>query len=245
MLIDLLFLVSQQELPLFLHNNLLEFLLIDYKNEITSEELAYFIRHMPSLQKLYVLITQTRHRSFARYSYFENLLSPSIVEFQFFTQIDTTILNNLETDINDKNVHRFPMKMHDNMIYTVPWRWGKLWSIPIGDYHQSCIDETKSLNSCCNKSANEISVDALKPWCHVTTVKTQFKLPSLEVFRCLRTLKTKDATIIHSILPSTLRSLALTGRTFLFLSIHIKFLFSLFNRYNSTRFECTFIYSCS
>jgi hypothetical protein len=203
----LLLLVNEQDSSLFLHKNLVEFWFTEQDSGITSEELTYFIRHMPVLNKLFVYINQTQDKSFARYSYFDDLLPNSIVEFQYFARFDSSI----ETDIDDNSVHRFTMKIHDNMIYTVAWeRFKFLRSIPLVDYHKFCINNMKLIRF--SSSENEISMDALKPWSHVTTVKSEIKLSSLELFRCLRTLKTKDSTVIHSILPSTLRVLELTGR---------------------------------
>ncbi len=207
-----MFLVNEQDSSLFLHKNLVEFWFTEQDSGITSEELTYFIRHMPILNKLFIYINQAQDRSFARYSYFDDLLPNSIVEFQYFARFDTSITNNIETDIDDNSVHRFAMKIDDNMIYTVAWeRFKLLRSIPLVDYHQFCKNAMKSIRFSSTENENEILMDALKPWSHVTTVKSEIKLSSLELFQCLRTLKTKDSTVIHSILPSTLRVLELTG----------------------------------
>jgi hypothetical protein len=221
----LIILVNQQESPLFLHNNLLVFSLYEYDSGIMPEELAYFVRHMPILQHLFVAIELTQYKSFAHYSYFEDMLPHSIVEFVFLAHIDPSISDNIETDIDKMNVYRFPMKIYRNTIYTVPLR-GFLPSplVPLEDCHQSMIDKTKSIYVGPSENQNELSAYTLKLWYHVTSIEIKVKLSSLELFRCLRTLKTGDATIVHSTLPSTLRSLELTGRLFKLSFIHINFL---------------------
>lgn len=210
-LIDLFLSARRQGSQPFLHNNLLKFLLIDHGSETTPEDLAYFVRHMPILQKLFVFIYRTQHEPFARLSYFEEMLPQTLVKFQFSTRFTSIISNH----IDDKIIHRFPMKIHNNIIYTVPWEWCKLpWTIPLGDYHQTSINRTKRLYFCHDQCQNEISADALKFFNHVTRVKSIFKLPSLDLFSCLRELITEDADVVHSILPPTLRSLELTGKLF-------------------------------
>ncbi len=208
-----------------MHNNLVEFSLKEYDSEITPKELAYFIRHMPILQKLFICIGRTQHRSFASYSYLEDILSHSIVEFQYFARIDNLKLDNIEINIDEKSAHRFPMKTYCNMIYTVPWRWPLLCQlIPVGDYHQSYIDKIKLIYVIPSENQNETPISSLDSWYHVTSIETKVKI-SLEKYRCLRTLKTGDGSVVHSKLPSTLRSLELTGTSFMFLNIHIESFF--------------------
>jgi len=211
-----------------LHNNLLEFSLKENGSEITPKELAYFIRRMPILQKLFICIGQTQNTLFASYSYLEDLLSDSIVEFQYFARIDNLKLDNIEINIGEKSAHRFPMKTYCNMIYTVPWRWPLLCQpIPVGDYHQSYIDKIKSIYVVPSENQNEISTSPLHSWHHVTSIATKVKTLSLKKFRCLRTFKTGDGSVVHWMLPSTLRSLELTGKLFVFLITHIESFFLL------------------
>jgi hypothetical protein len=219
-IIDLFFSVRRQELSPFLHNNLVDFALIDFTHKTTPEDLAYFIRHMPILRQLFVFIRETQHELFAHSSYFEDMLPQSIVKFQFSTRLTSIISNNIDNKIG----HRFPMKMHNNVIYTIPCGEYKLpWSIPLADYAQSSINETKFLYFYYDHDQNDISVDALKPWSHATRVWSMVKLPSLDLFRRLRTLQIKDADVVHSILPSTLRSLELIGRLLSFSFTNIGF----------------------
>lgn len=214
-LIDLLLLVCQQKSAVFFYRNLSEFVLVESGYGTTPEDLAYFVRHMPVLQRLFVYINLTQHESFARYSYFEDMLPQSIITFQFSACLNTTMSNDIETGVDDKFVPRFPMKIYNSIIYTVPWRWFRLLeSIPTTDYHQSCITRTKVLRFLSSQCENQTSVDALMPWKHATTIESIFKLPSLNLFRHLRILKTSDAEVVHSILPPTLRYLELTGRLF-------------------------------
>jgi hypothetical protein len=221
-----LFLVNQEESSLFLHKNLLEFSLGENGSEITPKQLAYFIRHMPILQKLFIYIGQTQNKSFACYSYIEDILSYSIVEFQYFVRIDNLTSDDIEINVDEKSAHRFPMKKYCNMIYTVPWRWFLLpWEIPLDDYHQSCVDKTKSIFLYPYENENEILINIVKPWDHVTLIGTKVKISSLKNFRCLRTLRTGDGSVVHSRLPSTLRSLDLTGKSLAFLIIHIQSFF--------------------
>jgi hypothetical protein len=207
--------VNEQDSSLFLHKNLVKFSLGETGSGITLEELAFFIRHMPALKALFVYIALTEDQLFARHSLVENVLPQSITEFEYFARFRCFILKGKETDIDDSSGHRFPMKIHKDMIYTVPWRWFKhQGSFPTEDYHQSCIDKTKRILVSCLEEQEKVLLDTLKPWHHATTVESSNKLPSLNLFRGLRTLKTIDATVIHSKLPSTLRVLELIGMLF-------------------------------
>jgi hypothetical protein len=209
--IYLLLLVSQKKSSLFLHKHLLEFSLREYDSGITSEELPHILRHMPVLQKFSLYLDQTPYTVFARSSYFDGILPHSIIEFRYLARFRTSMSNTMEADLDTKNNSRFPMEMHDNMIYTLPWQW--LERIPSdGDNHRLYTNKKKSLYLSSNRK--EISMEELKSWYHVTKIESNLKLPSLELFCCLRSLKTTDPTVVYSALPSTLRLLELTSRLF-------------------------------
>ena len=167
---------------------------------------------MPVLQQLYVLIRGSDDASFARPSLVEAILPSSLVELHYHVSFVILLPMDIQNYANSNASARFPMKISNQSVCTIPWKWGFLGpSFPAGDYepdHQRTINMIWTWK---DTFIDEENMPTLNPWHHVRVVHSNVKLPSLGVFRCLRRLVTSDSSVVHATMPPRLGSLKLTG----------------------------------
>jgi len=207
-----IFLANQQPSSFPLHHDLVKFTLIELTSALTLNELASILHAMPTLQKLYIGIRQSHDISFARRSVVEAILPSSLVELHYHASFAVPLPLDITNDITNDEPARFPMKIFNRSVYTIPWKWLFLdISVPACDYQPDIQRTIKTIWIWEGTIVDEEFMDLLKPWHRVRTVKSEVKLPSLEIFQRLHTLTTSDSSIVHMVMPSTLRSLKLTG----------------------------------
>ncbi|CAM4884230.1 unnamed protein product [Rotaria socialis] len=134
-----------------------------------------------------------------------------VVALSFSVPLST----NIETELTSSNSTRFKVKRSDSLLfYTVPWSWNALhlWVPPTG-YQQIYQRTVKSITIRPLNATDEAMVTQLQSWLNVTEVIAKTKLPSLAMFRHLKTLKTSDADVVRTSMPLTLRSLKITDKT--------------------------------
>ncbi|CAF3161638.1 unnamed protein product [Rotaria socialis] len=176
---------------------------------------ADLLRGMIKLQHLYVRIYETTDTSFARFSLVEGLLLNNVVKFHYAVSFSVPLSTNIETELTSSNSTRFKVKRSDSLLlYTVPWSWNALhlW-VPPTDYQQIYQRTAKSITIRPLNVTDEAMVSQLQPWLNVTEVIAKTKLPSLAMFRHLKTLKTSDADVVRTSMRLILRSLKITDKT--------------------------------
>ncbi|CAF4070998.1 unnamed protein product [Rotaria magnacalcarata] len=183
------------------------------KSGLMFNHFADLLREMIKLQHLYVRIYETTDTSFARFSLVENLLPNNVVEFHYAVSFSVPLSTNIETELASSNSTRFKVKRSDSLLYTVPWSWNALHlCVPPTDYQQIYQRTVKSITIRPLNITDEAMVRQLQPWLNVTEVIAKTKLPSLAMFRHLKTLKTSDADVVRTSMPLTLRSLKITDK---------------------------------
>ncbi|CAM4977271.1 unnamed protein product [Rotaria socialis] len=194
------------------------------KSGLMFHHFADLLRGMIKLQHLYVRIYETTDTSFARFSLVEGLLLNNVVEFHYAVSFSVPLSTNIETELTSSNSTRFKVKRSDSLLlYTVPWSWNALhlW-VPPTDYQQIYQRTAKSITIRPLNVTDEAMVSQLQPWLNVTEVIAKTKLPSLAMFRHLKTLKTSDADVVRTSMRLILRSLKITGWKEFFLQISLE-----------------------
>ncbi|CAF4523346.1 unnamed protein product, partial [Rotaria magnacalcarata] len=195
----------------FVHHYLIHFSLVVMNSGLMFNHFADLLRGMIKLQHLYVRIYETTDTSFARFSLVESLLPNNVVEFHYAVSFSVPLSTNIETELASSNSTRFKVKRSDSLLYTVPWSWNALHlCVPPTDYQQIYQRTVKSITIRPLNITDEAMVRQLQPWLNVTEVIAKTKLPSLAMFRHLKTLKTSDADVVRTSMPLTLRSLKIT-----------------------------------
>ena len=191
----------------------MSFTLIEQGHELTLNELASVLGAMPTLRQLSASICRSRDLSFARRSVVEAILPSSLIELRYSASFAMPLPAHITNDTASDQSARFPMKIIDGCIYTVPLKWHFLRiSVPASYYEPDIQRAINSIWIWADTNVNEDFIKLLEPWYHVHTIESRVKLPSLQSFRRLRKLTTSDSDVRYSTLPSTLRSLKLISK---------------------------------
>ena len=186
--------------------------LIERSGSLTLNELASVLRAMPVLEELYLMVNGSSDTSFARPACLEVILPLSLVELHCSVIFVVPLSAALRREITSDESASFRLKIINQTVYTVPWKWSFLdLSIPLCDYEPKLQRSNKNVWVWQDNRTNNQLMAALQPWRRVRTVESRVQIPSVSIFSRLRELVTWNNAILHTALPSTLRSLELIG----------------------------------
>lgn len=178
-------------------------------------ELASVLHAMPALNKLYLSIQHSVDLSFARRALVEAILPASLVELHYTANFLITLPVDICDEIKNDGFGRFPMRICNRSVYTIPWNWSFCnLSMPVCDYAPGIQHTYENVWIWQDDVVSEQRTAQLKPWRNVLTLESRVKLPSLDTFTRLRELTTADSDVVHTTMPPTLRSLKLIGASF-------------------------------
>ena len=190
----------------------MKFTLIEQTSGLQLSEVASVLQAMPALKKLYLSIQHSVELSFARRALVEAVLPASLVELHYTANFVVPLPVDIYDEIKNDEFGRFPMRICNQSVYTIPWKWRFLnLSIPPCDYASEIQHTCENVWIRQDGVASEERTAQLKPWQNVLTLESCVKLPSLDTLPRLRELTTADSDVVHSTMPPTLRLLKLTG----------------------------------
>ena len=132
--------------PFPLHHHLTKLTLIEYTSGLTLDELAPVLRATLVLEELYLMLNDSIDISFARPACIEVTLPLSLVEFHCSVSFLVPLSAAIHQEITSDQSASFRMKIINQTVYTVPWKWTFLdVSIPFCDYEPELQRRNKSI----------------------------------------------------------------------------------------------------
>lgn len=141
-----MYLHCEQLSPFPLYHHLMKFTLIEYISGLTLSEFASVLRAMPVIDELYLTVNGSVDISFVRPACIEVILTSSLVEFHCSVSFTVALSAALRQEIISDESVCFRMKIIDQTVQTVPWKWTFLnVSIPVCDCEPELERTNKSV----------------------------------------------------------------------------------------------------